>query len=64
MSDTEVTFIICKDCAEETEPATIADYKAISVTTETLGNITTGRCKRCNNVVYTLIDHGMVDFGE
>lgn len=57
-------LILCKDCYEETCPTTIEGVEAITCDTEVFGNITSLRCKKCNNLVYTVIDHGVISFGE
>lgn len=57
-------LILCRDCFEETAPTTIEDIEAITCDEEVFGNITNLRCKKCTNLVYTGIDHGVVTFGE
>lgn len=57
-------LIVCKDCFEETAPTTIEGIEAITTDPEVLGNITHLRCKNCNNVIYTVIDHGAMSFGS
>lgn len=57
-------LIVCRDCYEETAPTTIEGIEAITTDTEVTGNITHLRCKKCNNIIYTVIDHGAMSFGD
>lgn len=61
---TSTDLIVCKTCFEETRPTTIEAIELITCDTEVTGNITHLRCKSCHNIIYTVLDHGAMSFGD